>query len=451
MSIFKHPLILKLLHGDLGEVVKGVILYSGVSVGSMVLSYGTLWIITNVYGAESLGLLSLGIAVSSLFMFVFMFGMPNGAILHFAHHLGSTSAIRRTLFRRYLILTVGFSFIAALMLILFANNAGMLGLKDERVIKSLIIFGYLMPIICVQRLLISCFMGIKRIGQSTAIMKFVPSVCNLVVLLVSVLFLQRMYLVPVYVHAIALTLTVVVGYFMWERASASLVDGLESEPPPVMSEILKVSFPMMITGSMLLLLRWTDTVVLGMYRPVEDVGIYQIALRIANFPTFIFMAVSSIAAPKFAELYKSGDITRVRETAWHASRLISGISIPLFIGIAVAPGFLLGIFGTEFRGAEDVLLLLLVSAAATSISGLVGPFLNMTGHQRIISVIMAGGALLNLILNLLWIPTMGARGAALATCVSTIGWNAAATLLIWKMFGFTLGFKLPILRRSSKK
>ena len=58
--------------------------------------------------------------------------------------------------------------------------------------------------------------------------------------------------------------------------------------------------------------------------------------------------------------------------------------------------------------------------------------LNMTGHQRDAAKIMAFGAMLNLGLNAILITNMGTQGAAIATIITTLLWNIAAALVVWR-------------------
>ena len=62
--------------------------------------------------------------------------------------------------------------------------------------------------------------------------------------------------------------------------------------------------------------------------------------------------------------------------------------------------------------------------------------LNMTGKEKIARNIIIVASVLNIILNLTLIPIYGLLGAAYATSISTVVWNALAVAQIKKEYGF---------------
>lgn len=56
--------------------------------------------------------------------------------------------------------------------------------------------------------------------------------------------------------------------------------------------------------------------------------------------------------------------------------------------------------------------------------GSVGFLMTMTGHEREAARVVAGAALANVALNAALVPPFGLSGAAVATAVSLVGWNA---------------------------
>jgi O-antigen/teichoic acid export membrane protein len=89
----------------------------------------------------------------------------------------------------------------------------------------------------------------------------------------------------------------------------------------------------------------------------------------------------------------------------------------------------------EWFGAEEAspaLRILLIGAAFNAISGPVLTLMNMTGAERRARDIVAVSAVLNLGLNVLWIPRFGIVGAAWATTLSTVLWNGWAMAWVWR-------------------
>lgn len=68
----------------------------------------------------------------------------------------------------------------------------------------------------------------------------------------------------------------------------------------------------------------------------------------------------------------------------------------------------------------------------------VGPValsLIMTGHEKITTVGVVSGAVINIVLNFLLIPKWGIEGAAFATSISMIIWNVILVIWLYKKSG----------------
>lgn len=181
---------------------------------------------------------------------------------------------------------------------------------------------------------------------------------------------------------------------------------------------VREALPMMFSTSMLILLGWMDTFVLGIYETQSNIGIYNVALKIATFTTFALQAINSILAPKLADSYKKDDKNVFSKLIRFSTKLNFIITIFLVVLILIFHRWLLGLFGNEFIVGSTVLIVLCIGQLINSFSGSVGIILQMTGHQKIYQNIVLLALLLNIILNFVLIPIYGGFGAALATASS---------------------------------
>jgi len=70
--------------------------------------------------------------------------------------------------------------------------------------------------------------------------------------------------------------------------------------------------------------------------------------------------------------------------------------------------------------------------------GSVGFLLNMTGHETETAKVIGTAAVFNVVMNLLLAPRFGLQGAAVATAVTFLLWNA----LLWRFAARCLGIRL---------
>jgi O-antigen/teichoic acid export membrane protein len=213
--------------------------------------------------------------------------------------------------------------------------------------------------------------------------------------------------------------------------------------------LMKVAFPMLLTGSYSFLLKWIGILILGFYRSETEVGIFDVAVRIAALLTFTLTSINSIAAAKFSECYSSGDMEGFQKVVKYATRLIFWTTVPIGAAIVAFPTAISGFFGEELKGGATALVILVVGEFTNAISGPVGNILNMTGYQMVFQKIVLSAAVLSIILNILLIPHFGIEGSAVANTVGMCFWNIASVIYVKRKFN-VLTLYIPYLTQRRK-
>jgi O-antigen/teichoic acid export membrane protein len=161
----------------------------------------------------------------------------------------------------------------------------------------------------------------------------------------------------------------------------------------------------------------------------EEVGVYQVARRLAEFVVFCTAVASAVGLPRIAKAHAARRPDQIQATV----DAVNGISLFSTLAIVLALGLLgpwaLRLFGLEFAAGYLPMMLL---AGARLISVLFGPasdLLLMTGHHRLLGKVNLSCALLNIVLNLILIPSFGIMGAAAATSIALIAWSIWLYLL----------------------
>ncbi len=198
-------------------------------------------------------------------------------------------------------------------------------------------------------------------------------------------------------------------------------------------QILDRSLPLLWVNSLAYLMSWTATFLLGVWGTAEDVGVFSVASRTATLITVVLLAVNSIAAPKFAQLYQSGDMSALGSTARQSARLMTVLAAPALAVFILAPGLIMRLFGPGFGGGAVVLVILAISQFVNVAAGSVGYLLMMTGHERTMRNTVIGSAAISVALNVLLIPFFGVTGAAVATAVALVAQNVFASIAVYRL------------------
>lgn len=159
----------------------------------------------------------------------------------------------------------------------------------------------------------------------------------------------------------------------------------------------------------------SDFIILGYLRGPNSVGQYSIAYRLPQ-------AVIAIAGLWVTALYpyiarrSTADRAILRQEIGRAASFALVIGFPLIAGTAIlAHALLRSLFGGAFEPAATAFILLMANAAVIIVSVNFGNALLAIGDERRYAIGVSVGAVVNVGLNVLLIPSLGPAGAALAT------------------------------------
>lgn len=185
-----------------------------------------------------------------------------------------------------------------------------------------------------------------------------------------------------------------------------------------------------------LALQWIPILLLGLFVSSEQVGFYQVALRLANILGFIVLMINASAAPSIARLEADSNQPAMASLSRKLFLFCAfAVSAPATALIAF-PETLLGLFGTGFGQAAHVLVILAVGQLAAVIGGLTAPLLMMTGHESVFRNLAIGSFVTTLGLSLLLIPWVGAIGAAISVLVTRAIRGGVGLALVRRHLGF---------------
>ena len=237
-----------------------------------------------------------------------------------------------------------------------------------------------------------------------------------------------------------------IAFYLLKKTYPSQAHG--SETAYKKQEWFSTSRDMMLTSSFNLLLVSADVTMLGIMISTEAAGIYTGAARLALLLIIALTAVNAILQPIAASLYSQKKMDELQRMVSLGANAIFAISLIGSIILYFGAEFLVALFGEEdFQAAAPLLRILIVGQLFNAFAGPSVLLLNMTGHQRDAARIMAGGALLNFILNGILIALIGIEGAAYASVTTNILWNIAAAIVVW----YRLRIFTPALRFARTK
>ncbi len=198
-----------------------------------------------------------------------------------------------------------------------------------------------------------------------------------------------------------------------------------------MHEIFKTSAPMALSAIAYFIMQSIDIIILSIYEGFDQIAYYSVSVKLAMVTTLALMSVNIVIAPRIAEIYEKQNLQDMQQLIKHSTRIIFFISLFVLSILFLFSKEILSLFGPDYIKANQALLFLLAAQFFNAVSGPGAIYLNMTGRQKTLNKILILGLIINISLNFYFIPVEGINGAAKATLVSLIIWNAITTLLVY--------------------
>jgi O-antigen/teichoic acid export membrane protein len=213
------------------------------------------------------------------------------------------------------------------------------------------------------------------------------------------------------------------------RAGLALQEG---ERRPTLTEWLgdrrwlKLGAPIVIVEVCDLVMLNADVLVLAVFVPPQDVGMYFAAAKTLMLVQFVYFAVASSMTHRFAALHEAGDETGLQDALRRSVHWTFWPSLAA-TGVMLAAGpYLLALFGPAFVTAYPVMAILSVGLLVRAGVGPLERFLNMIGHEWAAARAYGVATVFCIVFNIALIPTYGIRGAAVAMAAT----YAIETLLL---------------------
>jgi O-antigen/teichoic acid export membrane protein len=237
--------------------------------------------------------------------------------------------------------------------------------------------------------------------------------------------------------AISAVIVSCIGFGIWRQKMPKLtnIEGTFNH-----RIFMQTSFPLFGVAIMNLIMSMSDTIMIGLWHNSNLVGIYGVALRITSVSSMFLVVVNTILSPRFSVMFHDGDHNSLSRLTREATFLMAILAALFLMILVVFPGLFLALFGEEFVLGTKVLIILAVGQFVVLSTGPVAALLMMTGHERFHRNTTALSAAVNIILNIVLIPSLGAEGAALSTAFALALKNILAVMHVRNKMNISLFF-----------
>ncbi len=397
-------------------------------------AYITKVILARELGPEKYGLFSSVFTLVILLLFFRDLGFPQALIKYIAEFEAQKKygEIKSAIISVFTMQLIGSLFLG-LIFFLMADFLALHYFKSAEaapILKILIIyiFGSALFIITKDTLL-----GL----QKTFLFSLGEFLKNIIVLGLVLLFLSlgvTLY-APVWAYAFV-CLILFLFYLPWLLHYFPFFKEKMNDYPVVRNKLFFFALPVFFTAAGGKVIGYLDTILLTYFRPLEEVGIYNAILPTALLFLYLGSTLGTTIFPIVSELLAKNDYKRVVDGLRLIYKYLVLISFPILGYFLVYAGFFLGIFfGPSYLTGVPAFQILLIGVMVFMLAAVNHTVFSAIGKPAIVTKIILGSAILNVIANLFLIPKYGITGAALSTTLSYIFAFVWSMLLMRKHLG----------------
>ena len=179
--------------------------------------------------------------------------------------------------------------------------------------------------------------------------------------------------------------------------------------------LLKNSWPLALSAVLVSIYMKIDQLMVENYLGTGSLGIYSTVVQLSESWYFIPVAIVTSVFPAIMNA-KRDDPTRYKKRLQNMYDIMVWLSLSVAIFMSFAsPIIYHQVYKPEFWGGAHVLTVHVWAGIFVFLGSASGQYLIAEGYTKLSMARTAMGALINILLNMIWIPKYGIMGAALAT------------------------------------
>lgn len=362
-------------------------------------------ILARYLGPEDYGKYSFVIAGVFIFMVFSDFGLNDLIIRDVArnHNLAPQYFISSLISKTIL------SCLSIIFLILYVYLMG----YSEEIILYTIVFSASILFIVLMNSITSIFKAFEQMGYVLLIS--IISSAVLLVFIVSLVYFNGSLLQIIFFRVLALLIGFIAGFIILTKKIIKFKFSIDLS---FIRRLLANAFPFLTNGIIHVLYLNTDIILLSKMKGALHVGWYTAAANDLFFGLFIIpAAISTITYPIFSKQYKE-DIDRLCNSSNFTIKILTILGVPISVGTFIlSPQIIHAIFGSQYENSITVLRIFSVAISFAFVRDPLGFALAAIGKVKILMWLNIFFLALNIILNLILIPSYAEIGAAIASVI----------------------------------
>jgi len=402
------------------------IVFTGIIL-SKILAYLYRIVIARDFGPEIYGIFSLAVVLAGVFSIFASLGLDEGILRFVSFYRGKNEKNKIQQVIRFSLKIMFFTSIFSGLILFFLSGAiSKEVFHNNNLIIFLKWFSLFIPVFIISGIFWSALKAYEEIGWYSFLSYILQNFLQLAVLLF-LIFLNFKEKSVVFSYTIGFLILFVVSFLVCKYKIPEIFHKPRiniKTRKEVNKELFAYSWPMMFMGAMLSIYTWIDSLTIGYFKDMSQIGIYNAAVPIATFLGLVPALFISLFFPLVTKEFSRKNFKLIKDLSQQIGKWIFILNLPLVIILVFFPGAVINLlFGQGFMGAAGALRFLAIGTFFFSIFSVSNTLLSMVGKSKTILVNIIVISIINLLLNIILVPKYGIEGAAFSTMLSYILWG----------------------------
>jgi O-antigen/teichoic acid export membrane protein len=394
---------------------------------SKVVTYLYRVILAKNFGQEDYGLFSLAVIVINLCIAVLSLGLQSGLVRYIPLYLGKKENEKiKSIVRFCLNLTLITSFIGAGLLFFFSDTIAVTFFHNSELTMFLKLFAVFIPIILFSGLFHCILLAYEKVGWYSFIGNILTPLSQLLILLLFIFLGLGTETIPLS-YNMAFLFVLLTSFLVCKFGIKDLFGKpnlKKEEIKEVNKKLISYSWPIIFSGLVSYLFATVDSFLIGYFKPISYVGIYNAAVPISVFLLIAPTLFLQLFLPIITKEYAKNNIQLISKLSKQLGKWIFIFNLPLLIIMLLFPGAVINLlFGAEYLQAETSLRFLSIGIFFYSLFQISENLLSMAGKSKRILINLIIAVIVSIGLNLFLIPRYGIDGAAFSTMTGYFVWG----------------------------
>lgn len=436
----------------LRKVARGTaIVFVGTVLG-LLLTFVAKIIVVRHLAQSEYGVFSLALIVLNILVLISAFGLRTGSARQIAYYRGQDDIpkVKAVVHSSFRIAAAG-SVILAVALFLGSDIISTRIFHTSELTTPLRVLSFAIPFMALTIIFTSIFQGFDRVDVQVYFNELLRNALFPLFLAAAIL-LGAALLGVVYAFLAAAVVTFIV-FALYTVKRVPWPAKVNRSAAVTIRDLLSFCVPILGASMLENVVLWTDTLMLGYFKSSTAVGLYNGATPLVRLIPIALASMAFIYIPIASQLFSRGQTDEIRRAYAVLTKWVFSATLPLFLVMFLFPEAVLNIvFGPEYI---DAALALQILALAYFIHTFLGPnsqTLLVLGRTKLMLLNSAICTVMNVVLNLTLIPSMGIKGAAIASAISLVALNILSSTevyLLVKAHPFSRNYLKPVIASIS--